>query len=52
MGAFELEPYSKGTVATATGDGRQERGILTTIGGGDSARTAELSGDFERMSYV
>ena len=36
----------------ATGDGRQERGILTIIGGDDSTSAAELSGDFERMTHL
>jgi phosphoglycerate kinase len=54
MGVFELECYSKGTfaIAKAMGDGTQEKGMLTIIGGGDSASAAEQSGDAKRMSHV
>ncbi|KAI2498731.1 Phosphoglycerate kinase [Fragilaria crotonensis] len=54
MGVFELEPFSKGTyaVAKAMGDGTESRGLLSIIGGGDSASAAEKSGQAVRMSHV
>lgn len=54
MGVFELEPYSKGTyaIAKAMGDGTELRGMLSIIGGGDSASAAEKSGHAVRMSHV
>lgn len=54
MGVFEMESYSKGTfaIAKAMGDGTEERGLLSIIGGGDSASAAEESGHAVRMSHV
>ncbi|ORC76993.1 phosphoglycerate kinase, partial [Trypanosoma theileri] len=54
MGVFEMTPYSKGTfaIAKAMGDGTQHHGLLSIIGGGDSASAAELSGEAPRMSHV
>ena len=54
MGVFEMECYSKGTfaIAKAMGDGTEERGLLSIIGGGDSASAAEQSGHAVRMSHV
>ncbi len=34
------------------GDGTEERGLLSIIGGGDSASAAEQSGHAVRMSHV
>ncbi|EPY38334.1 phosphoglycerate kinase [Angomonas deanei] len=54
MGVFEMPCYSKGTfaVAKAMGDGTAKSGLLSIIGGGDSASAAELSGESGRMSHV
>nr|P41762.1 RecName: Full=Phosphoglycerate kinase, glycosomal [Trypanosoma congolense]AAC37221.1 phosphoglycerate kinase [Trypanosoma congolense]CCC89266.1 putative phosphoglycerate kinase [Trypanosoma congolense IL3000] len=54
MGVFEMTPYSKGTfaVAKAMGDCTQKNGLMSIIGGGDSASAAEQSGEATRMSHV
>ena len=54
MGVFEMPCYSKGTfaVAKAMGNGTQKNGLLSIIGGGDSASAAELSGEAKNMSHV
>ncbi|GET88067.1 phosphoglycerate kinase C, glycosomal [Leishmania tarentolae] len=54
MGVFEMPCYSKGTfaVAKAMGTGTQKDGLLSIIGGGDSASAAELSGEAKNMSHV
>ncbi|CAG9573081.1 phosphoglycerate kinase C, glycosomal [Leishmania major strain Friedlin] len=54
MGVFEMPCYSKGTfaVAKAMGTGTQKNGLLSIIGGGDSASAAELSGEAKNMSHV
>nr|P07377.1 RecName: Full=Phosphoglycerate kinase, cytosolic; AltName: Full=PGK B allele 2; AltName: Full=Phosphoglycerate kinase B [Trypanosoma brucei brucei]CAA27068.1 unnamed protein product [Trypanosoma brucei]CAA29317.1 unnamed protein product [Trypanosoma brucei]prf//1202269A kinase,cytosolic phosphoglycerate [Trypanosoma brucei] len=54
MGVFEMVPYSKGTfaIAKAMGRGTHEHGLMSIIGGGDSASAAELSGEAKRMSHV
>ncbi|EPY28783.1 phosphoglycerate kinase [Strigomonas culicis] len=54
VGVFEIPAYSKGTfgIAKAMADSTQRRGLLSIIGGGDSASAAELSGEAPRMSHV
>lgn len=54
MGVFEIDTYSAGTfaIAKAMGDGTEQRGMLSIIGGGDSASAAEKSGQDVRMSHV
>jgi phosphoglycerate kinase len=54
MGVFEMTTYSKGTfsIAGVMGDETETNGMLTIIGGGDSASAAELSGDANRMSHT
>jgi len=54
MGVFEIDTYSKGTYAIAKvmGDMTQKNGMLSIIGGGDSASAAEKSGEAARMSHV
>jgi phosphoglycerate kinase len=54
MGVFEMDCYSNGTysIAKAMGDGTEQRGLLSIIGGGDSASAAEQSGHAVRMSHV
>mmetsp|Transcript_14594 Transcript_14594/g.18370 ORF Transcript_14594/g.18370 Transcript_14594/m.18370 type:complete len:80 (-) Transcript_14594:150-389(-) len=54
MGVFEIDTYSKGTfaIAKALGDATEETGMLSVIGGGDSASAAEQSGQAVRMSHV
>ena len=54
MGVFEMKTYATGTFAIAEvmGDQTQANGMLTIIGGGDSASAAELSGHADRMSHV
>jgi len=54
VGVFEIETFSKGTFAIAKvmGDETESNGMLTIIGGGDSASAAEKSGDASRMTHV
>ncbi|CAJ1023852.1 phosphoglycerate kinase C, glycosomal [Leishmania guyanensis] len=54
MGVFEMACYSKGTfaVAKAMGAGTQKSGLMSIIGGGDSASAAEMSGEAKNMSHV
>ncbi|RHW74495.1 phosphoglycerate kinase [Trypanosoma brucei equiperdum] len=54
MGVFEMVPYSKGTfaIAKAMGRGTQKRGLMSIIGGGESAGAAELCGEAARISHV
>lgn len=54
MGVFEIANYAGGTfgIAKAMGDGTEERGLLSIIGGGDSAAAAEKCGHASRMSHV
>ena len=54
MGVFEIPCYANGTfgIAKAMGDATEERGMLSIIGGGDSASAAEKSGQSVRMSHV
>ena len=54
MGVFEISNYAGGTfgIAKAMGDGTEERGLLSIIGGGDSAAAAEKCGHASRMSHV
>lgn len=54
MGVFEIDTYSKGTFAIAEvmGDETEKSGMLSIIGGGDSASAAEKSGQAKRMSHV
>lgn len=55
MGVFELPTYKQGTFAIAQVMGEEtvsSKGMLTIIGGGDSASAAELSGHAKHMSHV
>lgn len=54
MGVFEMDCYSKGTFAIAgeMATQTQNTGMLSIIGGGDSASAAELSGHAPNMSHV
>jgi phosphoglycerate kinase len=54
MGVFEMETYRNGTfsVAKVMGDETEKNGMLSIIGGGDSASAAELSGDASRMYHT
>ena len=53
MGVFEIPTYSAGTYAIAKVMGDEtERGMMSIIGGGDSASAAEKSGQASRMSHV
>mmetsp|Transcript_16472 Transcript_16472/g.25709 ORF Transcript_16472/g.25709 Transcript_16472/m.25709 type:complete len:414 (+) Transcript_16472:132-1373(+) len=54
MGVFEIDTYAAGTfkVAEAMADATEKTGLLSIIGGGDSASAAELSGHDVRMSHV
>uniref|UniRef100_A0A7S4JAT0 Phosphoglycerate kinase n=1 Tax=Odontella aurita TaxID=265563 RepID=A0A7S4JAT0_9STRA len=54
MGVFEMDCYSNGTfsVAKAMGDGTASNGLMSIIGGGDSASAAEECGEAKRMSHV
>jgi phosphoglycerate kinase len=52
LGVFDT--YQKGTyvVAKVMGDCTQTKGMLSIIGGGDSALAAEQSGHASRMSHI
>lgn len=54
MGVFEMPCFSKGTfaVAKAMAESTQKNGLMSIIGGGDSASAAELSGEAPHMSHV
>eukprot|EP00977_Amphora_coffeiformis_P003097 scaffold578_cov167-Amphora_coffeaeformis.AAC.44 len=54
MGVFEMDCFSKGTftVAATMAEETQKNGMLSIIGGGDSASAAELSGHAPNMSHV
>lgn len=54
MGVFEMGCYTDGTfiMARAMGDGTEENGLMSIIGGGDSASAAEECGEAKRMSHV
>lgn len=54
MGVFEIASYATGSfsIAKAMGDGTQQRGLLSIIGGGASADAAEMCGHASRVSHV
>lgn len=54
MGVFEIQTYSAGTfsIAQTMGDETKNKGMISVIGGGDSASAAELCGQAERMTHV
>ncbi|KAL7568531.1 hypothetical protein ACA910_002646 [Epithemia clementina (nom. ined.)] len=54
MGVFEKKTYSNGTftIASTLGDLTEKNGMISIIGGGDSAAAAEVSGQAVRMSHV
>ena len=54
MGVFEIPTFAAGSfsIAKALGDGTQERGILSIIGGGASADAAQRCGHASRVSHV
>ena len=54
MGVFEIPTFSTGTfvVAKAMGDGTQDRGLVSIIGGGASATAARVSGHDVRVCHI
>jgi phosphoglycerate kinase len=54
MGVYEIPTYSTGTfvIAKAMGDGTQDRGLVSIIGGGASATAARISGHAGRVSHL
>jgi len=54
MGVFEIKPYHVGTFAIAKlmAEETKNNGMLTIIGGGDSASAAESSGHADAISHV
>jgi phosphoglycerate kinase len=53
MGAFEVEPFDKGTVELARGIAEAtDKGAISVIGGGDSAAAVEQAGLAERMTHI
>jgi phosphoglycerate kinase len=55
LGVFELTTYCQGTFSIARAMGEEtdsSKGMLTIIGGGDSASAVELSGYAKHMSHV
>jgi phosphoglycerate kinase len=53
MGVFEMEPFSKGTIAMAQALARAtSNGAKTIIGGGDSVAAVEKTGLASNMSHI
>ena len=54
MGVFEMKSYNKGTftIASTLGDLTASKGMVSIIGGGDSAAAAEESKQASRMTHV
>jgi phosphoglycerate kinase len=54
VGVFEIPSYSKGTfsIAELLATQSQDHGLLSIIGGGDSASAAELCGAASRITHV
>ena len=54
MGVFGIPTYATvfSSITKAMGDGTQERGLLSIIGGGASVDAAELCGHASRVSQV
>lgn len=54
MGVFEMNAYNNGTftIAKTLGDLTASKGLVSIIGGGDSAAAAEISGQAVRMTHV
>lgn len=54
MGVFEMEPYANGTftIANTMGDETEKNGMISIIGGGDSAAAAEICGQSKRMFHT
>ena len=54
MGVFEIPTFSTGTfvISKAMGDGSQDRGLVSIIGGGASATAARLCGHDVRVSHI
>jgi phosphoglycerate kinase len=50
MGAFEMEPFSRGTYAMVSKVAAS--GALSIIGGGDTGLAVQRAGEAERMSYI
>ncbi|NNE07666.1 MAG: phosphoglycerate kinase [Gemmatimonadetes bacterium] len=53
MGVFEMEPFAKGTRALAEAAAEAtDRGVVTVIGGGDTARAIGEQGLEDRITHV
>lgn len=54
MGVFEIADFAKGTqtVATALAEATQKSGVVSIIGGGDSAAAVEQAGLAEKVTHV
>jgi phosphoglycerate kinase len=53
MGVFETPPFDHGTLAIARAMAdATERGVITVVGGGDSAAAVAQAGLADRMSHV
>ncbi|MGB7342389.1 MAG: phosphoglycerate kinase [Phototrophicaceae bacterium] len=54
MGVFELPNFAKGTfgLAEALAQATQENGVISIIGGGDSAAATEQSGLADQMTHI
>jgi phosphoglycerate kinase len=53
VGAFELAPFSSGTIAIAQlCVGRTLQGARTVAGGGDTIAALALAGALDKLSYV
>jgi len=50
VGAFELEPFSKGTFELARAVGSSS--ALSIVGGGDTAAAIKLAGESDNVSYI
>ena len=50
MGIFEVDPFSKGTMAIA--DAMADSGALTVVGGGDSIAALARSGRSDDLTHI
>ena len=54
VGAFEISPFDKGTVAIANkiAELTENKGLISIAGGGDTVAALNLAGVSDKLSYV